>query len=44
MDRLVASTQFLSLMVVGVVAGTFVGTQIGQVRAQTGWAHGTSRW
>ena len=34
MDRLVALTQLFSLLLVGVVAGSFVGTQIGQVRVQ----------
>ena len=34
MDRLTALTQLLSLILVGVVAGSFVGTQIGQVRVQ----------
>jgi uncharacterized membrane protein len=34
MDRLAAFTQLLSLIVVGVVAGSFVGTQIGQLRVQ----------
>ncbi|HEU4329917.1 MAG TPA: DUF1772 domain-containing protein [Lapillicoccus sp.] len=35
MDRLVALAQLLSLIVVGVVAGIFVGTQVGQVRVQS---------
>ena len=34
MDRLAAFAQLLSLIVVGVVAGSFVATQIGQVRVQ----------
>jgi uncharacterized membrane protein len=34
MDRLAALAQLLSLIVVGVVAGGFVATQIGQVRVQ----------
>ena len=34
MDRLAALAQLLSLIVVGVVAGSFVATQIGQVRVQ----------
>ena len=34
MDRLVAFTQLLGLIVVGLVAGSFVGTQLGQVRVQ----------
>ena len=35
MDRLTALAQLFSLVVVGVVAGTFVATQIGQVRVQS---------
>ena len=35
MDRLVALAQLLSVIVVGVVAGIFVGTQVGQVRVQS---------
>jgi uncharacterized membrane protein len=34
MDRLTAGAQLLSLILVGVVAGSFVGTQLGQVRVQ----------
>ncbi len=34
MDRLTAWAQLLSLILVGVVAGSFVGTQLGQVRVQ----------
>jgi uncharacterized membrane protein len=34
MDRLIASTQLLAVLLVGVAAGTFVATQIGQVRVQ----------
>ena len=35
MDRLVALAQLLSVIVVGVVAGIFVGTQVGQVGVQS---------
>jgi uncharacterized membrane protein len=34
MDRLMAGAQLLGLILVGVVAGSFVGTQLGQVRVQ----------
>ena len=34
MDRVAAWAQLVSLVIVGVVAGTFVATQIGQVRVQ----------
>lgn len=34
MDRLTAWAQLLSLTLVGVLAGSFVGTQLGQVRVQ----------
>jgi uncharacterized membrane protein len=34
MDRLTAWAQLLSVVLVGVVAGSFVGTQLGQVRVQ----------
>lgn len=44
MDRLIASTQLLAVLLVGVAAGTFVATQIGQVRVQKTLGAETSRW
>ena len=34
MERSMAGAQLLGLILVGVVAGSFVGTQLGQVRVQ----------
>jgi uncharacterized membrane protein len=36
MDRITAWAQLFSVILVGVVAGSFVGTQLGQVRVQKG--------
>jgi hypothetical protein len=44
MDRLAAFAQILSLIVVGVTAGSFVGTQIGQVRVQNTLDARDFRW